>query len=228
MDTFTTLARMLTNYACIFDLDGVLVHTAHFHYLAWKRLADKLGFDLTETHNESLKGLSRVDSLKQICAWANVELNPIDFETNMAMKNDWYLEMVNELDETAALPGVRAFIMSLKDAGMKLAVGSASKNARLILEKIQMTHYFDIIVDGTNTTRSKPDPQVFQLGAEAMNIGPKQTVVFEDSPSGIKAARSGGFRSIGVGAPANLDEADIVIPDFQNFTINSLSEFLSI
>lgn len=219
---------MLRTYACLFDLDGVIVHTAQFHFIAWRELAASIGFDLTEADNEQLKGLSRVASLQKICSLAEVELSKEDFHKKMHEKNEHYLDLVNSLNHEAALPGIEAFIVALKEQGARIALGSASKNARLILDKIEMTSYFDAIVDGTNTTKSKPDPQVFQLGATALDVSPSHAVVFEDSPSGIKAANSGGFRNIGVGDPTILHEAELVIPDFQHFSIQSFSEFLNL
>ncbi len=219
---------MLKDYACIFDLDGVLIHTSHFHFIAWQRLAKRLGYDLTAEENEQLKGVSRLNSLMEIAKWANVELSEAEQLKWMRLKNEWYLELVEELKPADTLPGVPEFLVELRQAGVGLAVGSASKNARLILEKIQLTDHFDAIVDGTNTTKSKPDPQVFLYGAAVLDRPPDKTVVFEDSPAGILAAKTGGFRSIGVGDKDVLKEADLVIPSFENFSILTFSDFLNI
>lgn len=194
----------------IFDLDGVLVDTARFHFQAWKRLANSLGIDFTETQNEQLKGVGREESLKKILAWGNTTLTDNEFQSLMLQKNVWYLEMVESMASEDTLPGVKDFLKITRQLGLKIGLGSASKNARKILDRVEITDYFDVIIDGTHTTKSKPDPQVFLLGAEALNLAPKSLVVFEDSQAGVKAANDGGFRSVGIGNKKTLSDADRV------------------
>lgn len=211
---------------CIFDLDGVIVDTAKYHFQAWRQLANELGFDFTEAENEKLKGVSRVESLKLILSWGGVEKSPEEQAELAARKNEWYVELISNMTPAEILPGVKEFLDELKHRGIKIALGSASKNAPAILEQIQLTSYFDAIIDGTKTTRSKPDPQVFQLGAEALELQPSEAVVFEDAEKGIEAALNGGFWAVGVGDPANLGKAHLVIPGFQHFNFDKLIQAL--
>lgn len=207
---------------CIFDLDGVIVDTAKYHFQAWRRLANELGFDFTEEENEQLKGVSRAESLKQILSWGGVEKSDDEQAALAARKNEWYVELISSMTPEEILPGAKEFLNDLKQKGVKIALGSASKNAATILERIQLTNYFDAIIDGTKTTRSKPDPEVFQLGAEAIGLSPSEIAVFEDAEKGIEAALNGGFWAVGVGSTANLSRAHLVIPGFQNFTFDKL------
>lgn len=210
--------------ACLFDLDGVLVDTAVFHFQAWRRLARELGFDFTEHQNEQLKGISRMESLDRILAWGGVTLSD-DEKTHWATtKNGWYLELVGQMTPANVLPGARDFLNQCRSAGLKTALGSASKNARLILETTGLLRCFDAVIDGTKTSRSKPDPEVFLLGAQALGVNPADCVVFEDAVAGVEAARRGGMKAIGVGSPTVLAEADHVIAGFADFTVNRLFE----
>ena len=201
---------------CIFDLDGVICDTAKYHFKAWRRLANELGFDFTEEDNEKLKGVSRVESLNLILKWGNIVENDEEVKALYAeKKNNWYLEFILRMTPDEILPGVKAFLDELKAKNVKIVLGSASKNSKTILDKIQLTHYFDAIIDGNSTTKSKPDPEVFNLGAEAVGSKAKNCVVFEDAEKGVEAALDGGFYTVGVGHPDVLDEAHIVIPGFE-------------
>ncbi len=176
--------------ACIFDLDGVIVDTAKYHYLAWKRLANELGFDFTEKDNEKLKGVSRMESLEILLNLGNIK---VDEETKLKLaekKNNWYRELISKMDESEILPRVKEFINELKNSNIKVAIGSSSKNTMTILNSIKMTDFFDAIIDGNKITKAKPDPEVFLLGAEALGVNPNECVVFEDAESGIKAAKN--------------------------------------
>ncbi len=195
----------------IFDLDGVLVDTAKYHFKAWQRLAGTLGISFTEKDNEHLKGVGREESLRKILAWGKKVPEDLDLEILMKQKNEWYLEMVDAMDENETLPGVHEFLERAQLLHLKLAVGSASKNAAKILSKINLVDYFEAVIDGTQTTRSKPDPQVFQMGAEALALWPQSVVVFEDSTAGIEAALNGGFRTVGIGNKKVLNKAEMVI-----------------
>lgn len=208
--------------ACIFDLDGVIVDTAKYHFIAWRRLANHLGFDFTEEENEKLKGVSRMDSLNLILQWGGIEKSEAEKAQLAELKNGWYREYILKMDPSEILEGVAPFLGHLEQLGIRLALGSSSKNARTILEQVGLMHRFEAIVDGTNITRSKPDPQVFELGAEAMNLNPGECLVFEDAEAGIDAALAGGFLAVGVGAEENLGHAHLVIPNFIGLSLQAI------
>jgi beta-phosphoglucomutase len=192
----------------LFDLDGVLVDTAKYHYLAWKRLARELGFDFTEADNERLKGVSRIRSLEILLEAGRLAMDGPQKEAAAAKKNQWYVEYLAALDETALLPGAKTFLCRLREAGIAAALGSASKNAPLILERLNIAHFFAAVIDGNAVSKAKPDPEVFLKGAAALSLLPENCVVFEDSRAGIEAAKRGGMRAIGVGKPELLPGAD--------------------
>ena len=192
----------------LFDLDGVIVDTAVFHFQAWRRLAQKLGGDFTEEQNEQLKGVSRVDSLKKIIEWTGATVSEEEFQRLMVEKNEWYLELVQGLGPQDALPGALNFLQTAYDQGIKIALGSASKNAPMILEKLGITPLFTAIIDGNNVVNGKPHPEVFLKGAEALGLKPSECVVFEDSIAGVQAAKTGGMSSVGIGDAETL-QADI-------------------
>jgi beta-phosphoglucomutase len=208
--------------ACLFDLDGVIVDTAIYHFQAWRRLANELGFDFTEHQNEQLKGISRMESLELILGWGEVQLSEDEKLTWATRKNNWYLDLVKEMTPNEILPGVKEFLTSLRNNNIKIALGSASKNSKLILERIEMLPYFDAIIDGNNITKGKPNPQVFLLGAEATGSKPEECVVFEDAVAGVQAGKAGGMRVVGVGSPEVLFEADIVIATFEEMKLEML------
>ena len=192
----------------LFDLDGVIVDTAVFHFQAWRRLAQKLGGDFTEEQNEQLKGVSRVDSLMKIIEWTGATISDEEFQSLMVEKNEWYLELVQGLGPQDALPGALNFLQTAYDQGIKIALGSASKNAPMILEKLGITPLFTAIIDGNNVVNGKPHPEVFLKGAEALGLEPSECVVFEDSIAGVQAAKTGGMSSVGIGDAETL-QADI-------------------
>jgi len=210
--------------ACIFDLDGVIVETNEFHFKSWKRLSDTLNIPFTEDDNEKMKGISRMDSLDVILEIGNVEKTLDERKSLAHQKNEWYKEYLNELTERNILPGVSTLIRALKLADIKIAVGSASKNARLVLDKINLTKEFDAIVDGNDVAKSKPDPEVFLKAADILSSSPSNTIVFEDSYKGLVAANEGKFYSIGVGDADNLHNANMVISSFDGFTLANLRE----
>lgn len=215
---------MTTVKACLFDLDGVIVDTAVYHFRAWRRLANELGFDFTEHQNEQLKGISRMESLELILNWGGVTLTEEEKVAWATKKNQWYLDLVMQMTPNEVLPGVPEFLKSLRANGIKIALGSASKNSKLILERIQMLDYFDAIIDGNNITKGKPDPQVFLMGAEATGAQPSECVVFEDAVAGVQAAKAGGMKAVGVGSADILTEADIVIATFEDFSVEKLAQ----
>lgn len=198
----------------IFDLDGVIVDTAKFHYIAWKKIGEEFGFFLTHELNEQLKGVSRVDSLQKILNWAGVTVSQEKFDELATRKNEDYLSYVAQMDENDILPGVKSFLEEARRNGKKIALGSASKNARLILEKTGIISLFDEIVDGNDVTKAKPDPEVFLIAAQKLGVKNEECVVFEDSEAGIQAAKTAGMKAIGIGSPDVLTQADEVFADF--------------
>jgi beta-phosphoglucomutase len=213
--------------ACIFDLDGVIVDTAKYHFIAWRRLANELGYDFSEEKNEQLKGVSRMDSLDLILEWAGQERSPEEKEALASQKNSWYREYILKMDDSEILDGILPFLDELEQKGIRMAVGSSSKNATTILEQIGLKDRFEVIVDGNKLSRSKPDPQVFELGAKAMALRPDECVVFEDAERGVDAALSGGFYAVGIGGE-NLNHAHLVIPDFTNHSFEQIVQALPV
>lgn len=214
--------------ACIFDLDGVICDTAKYHFKAWQRLANELGFDFTEEENEQLKGVSRVESLNLILKWGGKDIQDEEEKAMLAeQKNNWYLALIQNMTPKETLPGVEKFLKDLQKRGVKIALGSASKNSKMILDRIGLTHYFETIIDGTSTSKSKPHPEVFLLGAESLGVSPKNAIVFEDAEKGIEAALNGGFYAVGIGKALSLDDAHIVIPGFEYIDLDEIIEALS-
>lgn len=208
--------------ACLFDLDGVIVDTASFHYLAWKQLANRLGFEFTETDNERLKGISRMDSLEILLEIGNTTLIEEDKLRYAAEKNEVYLGYVREMTPEDVLPGVREFIGELRHNRILIGLGSASKNARLILNRTNIIGLFDVIVDGNLISLAKPNPEVFSLGAQLLAAEPANCVVFEDAVAGVQAAHNAGMKCIGIGSPEILKEADLVFPGFENLKLQDI------
>ena len=211
---------METVSACIFDLDGVIVDTAKYHYLAWKRLAQELGFEFSVEHNERLKGVSRMTSLDILLEVGGLTFSQAEKEVMAARKNEWYLEYIVRMTPEEILPGVVDFLTMLSSKGIKIALGSASKNAMLILERVQLQSYFDAVIDGNKALKAKPDPQVFLLAANELKQAPASCVVFEDAAAGIEAAKAAGMRCVGIGSADVLNQADKVVPGFINATID--------
>ena len=207
---------------CIFDLDGVIVDTAKYHYQAWKRLANQLGFDFTHEQNELLKGVSRKKSLEILLAIGGLTLDEETCQKLMTQKNHWYLEFIEKMTPAEILPGVLDFLSELKSQKIKTAIGSASKNTMMILHQIQLDHYFDAIIDGNKVAQAKPDPEVFLKGAEALGLLPEQCIVFEDAIAGIDAAKNAKMIAVGIGEVNALQHADLVIPSFVGITFDDV------
>ena len=205
----------MTKKAFIFDLDGVIVDTAKYHFLAWQNLANGLDISFSEEQNEQLKGVSRVRSLEKILEWGNKTISEEEFTALMAKKNEEYLNYIETMDTSEVLPDVPRVLDYLLTEDQAVALGSASKNARIILDKVLLRDKFHAIVDGTDVSKAKPDPEVFLIGAQKLGVDPKDCVVFEDSVAGIQAANVANMVSIGIGDPKVLHEADYV---FKNFT----------
>jgi beta-phosphoglucomutase len=208
--------------ACLFDLDGVLVDTAKYHFVAWKRLSESLNVVFTEHDNEQLKGVSRVESLEYILRKGKLELPEPEKLKLMDTKNTWYLELVATMKPEELLPNVREFLAELKAKHILIGLGSSSKNAQMILDKTGINVFFDTVVDGRHTSNSKPHPEVFTTGAKQLGVLPSETVVFEDATSGVAAAIAGGFYAIGIGDPEVLKQAHVVIPSLAHFNYSQL------
>lgn len=206
----------------IFDLDGVIVDTAKYHYAAWKELAETLDIPFTQKDNERLKGVSRVRSLEIILEIGGLALSDEEKDDCAEWKNDRYLEYIRRLRESEILPGAKQFLLDARAAGYRIALGSASKNTGLILEKLRITDLFDAIIDGNKVQKAKPDPEVFLKGAEEIGVPPEECVVFEDAEAGVEAAHNAGMVAVGIGSPAQLTEADFCIPGFGGVTPQEL------
>jgi beta-phosphoglucomutase len=212
---------MLTK-ACIFDLDGVIVDTAKYHFLAWKRLSDQLGINFTEEDNERLKGVSRMASLDIILDIGKKNLTPeqkLDYATQ---KNKWYVDYISRMTPAEILPGGLDFIRELKKAGILVAVGSASKNTPDILKRVGILHLFDAVADGNNVKNAKPDPEVFLKAAELLNVNPSVCTVFEDAAAGVQAALSAGMMAIGIGSATILKNAHYVVAGLHEMNLEKL------
>jgi len=200
--------------AFIFDLDGVIVDTAKYHFLAWKKVASQIGIEFTLENNELLKGVSRVRSLDIILELGEIKASQEDKNKWLIQKNQYYLTYLVDMDQSEILPGVLPVLKFLKDQNQLIALGSASKNARPILEKTNIIHYFDAIVDGNDVSNAKPDPEVFLRAAQLLNASNENSIVFEDSVAGIQAANTAKMVSIGIGEKTTLQEAEFIFKDF--------------
>mgnify|MGYP001132774558 CR=1 FL=1 len=210
----------------LFDLDGVIVDTAKYHYLAWKKLANELGFEFTVAQNELFKGVSRKRCLEILLDIGKIEATQEQFDTWMITKNEDYLAYIDKMDESEILPDVPKVLEFLKENNIPIALGSASKNAQPILEKVGLLHYFDTIVDGNNVTKAKPDPEVFLLAAKQLSVNANDCIVFEDAVAGIEAANSAKMISIGIGDDKVLSEAQFNFKDFTEITTSFIKELI--
>ena len=217
----------MTNKAFIFDLDGVIVDTARYHYLAWQKIANQLGIEFTPEHNEQLKGVSRVRSLDIILELGKIEASQEDKNIWLKQKNDDYLSYLTDINQSEVLPGVMTILKFLKDNNQKIALGSASKNARPILEKTEIIHYFDAIVDGNDVTNAKPDPEVFLQAAKLLGVRPENAIVFEDSVAGVQAANIANMTSVGIGEEEILHEAKYIFKDFTFMDVSFIDAFIN-
>lgn len=211
----------------IFDLDGVIVDTAKYHYQAWKQLANKIGIEFSLEKNEQLKGVSRVESLKKILHWGQKTISDDEFTALMTEKNDHYLSFIETMQEDEILPDVSKVLNYLSSKNQKIALGSASKNAVGILEKVNLTQFFDAIVDGNQVTHAKPDPEVFLNAAKQMHVQPEDCIVFEDAVAGIQAANAANMVSIGIGDVDVLHEANYVFKDFTEMSLDFLDKLIN-
>ena len=218
---------MKKNKGFIFDLDGVIVDTAKYHFLAWKKIANELGIEFTLEHNELLKGVSRVRSLDIILDLGKVEASQEDKNKWLLQKNEDYLSYLVDMDESEILPGVMTVLKFLKENNQPIALGSASKNARPILEKTGTLHYFDAIVDGNDVINAKPDPEVFLQAARLLNVTNEDSIVFEDSVAGVQAANIANMVSVGIGEETTLNEAKYIFKDFTYIASSFLESLIN-
>ena len=210
--------------ACIFDLDGVIVDTAHYHFLAWKRLAEELGFVLTLHDNERLKGVSRMKSLDIVLELGGVAASNREREILANKKNTWFNDYVERMVPEEIFPGVKELLGNLKKSGVKVGLASSSKNARTVIQLLRIQDQFDAIVDGTMITHSKPDPEIFLLTAQKLDVSPDMCVVFEDAEAGVEAALAAGMKCVGVGKEEQLRRADKIVAQTADFKITDLDK----
>lgn len=208
--------------ACIFDLDGVIVDSARYHFLAWKILADDMGIHFTEKDNERLKGVSRMASLEIILEIGKIHLDEGRKEEYAALKNRLYVDYISRMTPAEILPGVREFLLELKSLNIRIALGSASRNTPLILERVKLKDMFDAVADGNNVTKAKPDPEVFLKAAEMVGVDPEECVVFEDAVAGVQAAINAGMKCVGIGSPDLLSEAHLIVKGLNEMNADRL------
>ena len=206
----------------IFDLDGVIVDTAKYHYVAWKRLAHELGYHLTEADNERLKGVSRMTSLEIILELARVDLNPAHKDLLANKKNLWFNEYLNQMTQEEIYPGVKPLLRSLRSEGLKVGLASSSKNARTVIRALQIEQEFDTIVDGNMIRNTKPHPEIFLTAATRLALDPGNCVVVEDAEAGVEAALAAGMMCVGIGSPRLLAKADKVFTRTEQINLSTL------
>jgi beta-phosphoglucomutase len=210
---------------CIFDLDGVIVDTAKYHYLAWKKLATLLNINFSEEDNERLKGVSRMASLDIILEIGNRVIDDKTKEEYASLKNKWYLDYINRMMPDEILPGSLEFISELKNSGIKVALGSASRNTPLILERLGIGRLFDGVADGNNVSKAKPDPEVFITAAKLVGVQPEECIVFEDAVAGVEAALNAGMHCVGIGSEKTLKDAHFVVSGLDKMNLKKLKNF---
>jgi beta-phosphoglucomutase len=210
--------------ACIFDLDGVIVDTAHYHFLAWKRLAHELGYELTPADNENLKGVSRMKSLEIVLQLGGVTATDHEKELMANKKNTWFNDYVERMMPEEIFPGVKQLIGDLKKNRIKVGLASSSKNAKTVIQLLRIQHEFDAIVDGTMIEHSKPHPEIFLLAAKKLDVRPEECLVFEDAEAGVAAALAAGMKCVGVGNVQQLDKAHEIVAKTADFKISELSK----
>ena len=213
--------------AFIFDLDGVIVDTAKYHFLAWQKISSELGIEFTPEHNERLKGVSRVKSLDIILELGKIQATQNDKDKWLKQKNEDYLSYLVDMDQSEILPGVLPILQYLKEKKQLIALGSASKNARPILEKTNIISYFDAVVDGNDVSNAKPDPEVFLQAAKLLNVSKENAIVFEDSVAGVQAANAANMTSVGIGEETTLHEAKYIFKDFTFMDISFIEVLMN-
>jgi beta-phosphoglucomutase len=210
--------------AFIFDLDGVITDSAEYHYLAWKALGEDLGIPFDRAFNETLKGVSRTESLERILRLGGREndFSAEEKELLATKKNEHYVSLISKITAADILPGIEMFLKELKEAGYKIGMASASKNAQMVTSQLGLLEVFDHIVDAATVIHSKPHPEVFLKAAEALRVDPKECVGIEDAVAGITAIHEAGMFAVGIGDPHVLTEADVVFEDTTQLTLEKL------
>ena len=210
------------NRAFIFDLDGVITETSEFHYMAWKTICKKIGYDLTRKKNEELKGVNRSKCLDMIMEWAKIRLSEKEIESLLEAKNNIYKDYIKDLNENDVCEGVLNFINDAIKNNIKIALYSASRNAKRILCQLKIIDLFTVIIDGNNVSNAKPDPEGFKIAADLTKTNTKDCVVFEDSISGIEGANKLNMYTVGIGSRDVLKNADVVYKGFKNLKIKDI------
>jgi beta-phosphoglucomutase len=210
------------NRAFIFDLDGVITETSEYHFMAWKTVCKKIGYDLTRKKNEELKGVNRNKCLDMIMEWAKIRLSEKEIESLLEAKNNIYKDYIKDLNENDVCEGVLNFINDAIKNNIKIALYSASRNAKRILCQLKIIDLFSVIIDGNNVSNAKPDPEGFKIAADLTKTNTKDCVVFEDSISGIEGANKLNMYTVGIGSRDVLKNADVVYKGFKNLKIKDI------
>ncbi len=213
--------------ACLFDLDGVIVDTFGYHFQAWQRMSRQLGFELTREMHDDLAGLSRMACLEKILERGNIYISEAEKLYWADIKNRWYLELIADMRPEETLPGVREFLETLRQDNIRAALISSSQNATTVLRSIRIEAYFDKVLDGNLIKKAKPHPERYLLAAEMLRLTPADCLVFEDTLSGIYAAKAGGFKVVGVGAHPALAAADLVLSSFEHLNLSELATWFA-
>lgn len=210
--------------AFIFDLDGVITDSAEYHFLAWRALGEDLGIPFDREFNETLKGVSRQESLERILRLGGQEnkFSPVEKEELAAKKNDHYVKLISNITSADILPGIELFLHELRKAGYKIGMASASKNAQMVTERLGLIHAFDHIVDAATVAESKPDPEVFLKAAEALEVAPECCIGVEDAVAGVQAIKSAGMFAVGIGESSVLTEADLVFKNTAELSLEAI------
>ena len=212
----------MTIQAFIFDLDGVIADTAVFHYQAWRKLANRLGFDIDHAFNETLKGVGRMDSLNLVLAHGGIQMSEAQKQIEAEQKNREYVELISHMTPADLLPGALDTLLAVRAAGLKIALASASKNGPMILEQLQVTELFDTIVNPALLKNGKPNPEIFLTAAQQLHVPPQACIGVEDAISGIAAIKDAGMFAVGIGEANVLTQADVVLPNLQGFNCTEL------
>ena len=210
------------NRAFIFDLDGVITETSEYHFLAWKTVCKKIGYNLTRKKNEELKGVNRNKCLEMIMEWGKIRLSEKEIESLLEAKNNIYKDYIKDLNENDVCEGVLNFINDAIKNNIKIALYSASRNAKRILCQLKIIDLFTVIIDGNNVSNAKPDPEGFKIAADLTKTNTKDCVVFEDSISGIEGANKLNMYTVGIGSRDVLKNADVVYKGFKNLKIKDI------
>ena len=208
----------------VFNLDGVIVDTAKYHYIAWRRLADEMGVDFPPEQHDKLRSLSRMESLEKILEWGGLYMTEAEKLHWAHVKNNWYRGLIANMKPEEVLPGVLPFLDEVRNSGGRTALSSASRNAWAVLKSTRLESYFDVVLDGSAARKAKPHPECFLLAAASLQLAPAECIVFDDAVLGVRAARIGGFHIVGIGKPEHLPDAELVIPGFTDCRLSDILE----